>query len=148
PPFAARAAAFKRPPVVTGALRHHWHSFKLSLGRLAAAPGATALNALVFGIALALPFGAYVLVSSAQGVFAGLSDRGQVSVFGAPEASTAEVEEIGKRLRSQDGVAQVRFVPKDVALAGLKRSAGVADVVDALRQNPLPDAFVVTLSAQ
>ena len=130
------------------ALRHHGHSFRRSVARLAAAPGSTLLNALVFGVALALPFAAYVLISSVQAMLAGLGDRAEVSVFAVPEASAAEVEDIGKRLRALDGVAQVRFVPKDAALTGLKRSTGIGDVVDALRQNPLPDAFVVTLSAQ
>jgi cell division transport system permease protein len=40
----------------------------------------------------------------------------------------------------------VRFVSRDAALADLGR-AGLEEVIASLPQNPLPDAFVVTLSA-
>ena len=35
-------------------------------------------------------------------------------------------------------------MPRDQALLELKQSSGLADVVDSLPQNPLPDAFIVT----
>src|SRR4029079_18415502 len=41
----------------------------------------------------------------------------------------------------------VRFVSRDAALAGLKRSAGIGEIANVLRENPLPDAFVVTLAS-
>jgi len=41
----------------------------------------------------------------------------------------------------------VRFVSRDAALVELNRAAGMEEVIASLPQNPLPDAFVVTLSA-
>jgi cell division transport system permease protein len=40
--------------------------------------------------------------------------------------------------------ATIGFIPRARALADLKRNAGLSDVLDNLRQNPLPDAFVAT----
>jgi cell division transport system permease protein len=40
-------------------------------------------------------------------------------------------------------VQRYRFVPRDQALRELKLSSGLADVIEGLPQNPLPDAFVV-----
>jgi cell division transport system permease protein len=40
-------------------------------------------------------------------------------------------------------VRRFRFVPRDQALQQLRQSSGLADVVDSLPQNPLPDAFIV-----
>ena len=46
--------------------------------------------------------------------------------------------------RSQSSrVATFRLVAKDQALAELKKSSGLADVIEGLPQNPLPDAFVI-----
>jgi cell division transport system permease protein len=39
----------------------------------------------------------------------------------------------------------MRFVPRDDAVAELKRSEGIGAIVAALRSNPLPDAYVVDL---
>jgi cell division transport system permease protein len=44
-------------------------------------------------------------------------------------------------------VSTVRFVSRDEALVELNRVAGMREVIASLPQNPLPDAFVVTLSA-
>jgi cell division transport system permease protein len=41
----------------------------------------------------------------------------------------------------------VRFVSRDAALTELNRAAGMKEVIASLPQNPLPDAFVVTLFA-
>jgi cell division transport system permease protein len=133
---------------MTGALRHHWHSLVHSLGRLRASPVATLLNALVIGIALALPLAGYAMLEAVQGMLGSLpSHQAEVSVFLVPQASAADIEELGRTLRRQDGVAQVRFVSRDAALAGLKRSAGIGEIANVLRENPLPDAFVVTLGS-
>ncbi len=126
-------------------LRHHAQSLAATLSRLAQAPLASTLNALVIGIALALPLGGYALLASLKALSGGLATEPQVSVFLAPEAGRGDVAELDKRLRAMEGVASVRFVPRDAALTSLKAAPGMADVIGSLRDNPLPDAFVVTL---
>jgi cell division transport system permease protein len=96
---------------------------------------------------LALPLAGYAMLETVEGMLGSLpSQQAQVSVFLVPQASSADIDELGKALRRQEGVAQVRFVSRDAALAGLKRSAGVGEIANVLRENPLPDAFVVTLT--
>jgi cell division transport system permease protein len=51
---------------------------------------------------------------------------------------------VERRLRAHPEVGRVDFVAREQALAKLKRSAGLADVLADLERNPLPDAFVVT----
>ena len=112
----------------------------------AAAQGARrlgALNALVIGIALALPAGAYALLDSLQALTARASLAPQISVFLPAEAKRAEADALGARLRSDARVARVRFVPREQALKELGGVQGVAELVGALGRNPLPDAFVV-----
>jgi cell division transport system permease protein len=42
-------------------------------------------------------------------------------------------------------VASSRYIPKEQALEDLKRGAGLAEVLESLKDNPLPDAYVVTV---
>lgn len=128
-------------------LRHHALSLTQATRRIAASPFASLLNALVIGVALALPLGGYVLLSNAQQFTRGLATDAQISLFLAPEASQADIAEIDRRLRGTPGVTRLAFVGRDQALASLKRTPGMAEMVATLRDNPLPDAFVVTLSA-
>jgi len=128
-------------------LRHHALSFAQTIRRFAATPFASLLNALVIGVALALPLGGYVLLANLQQFARGLAADPQISVFLAPEASKSDITELDRRLRGTPGVTKVQFVGREQALAGIKRVPGMAEVVATLRDNPLPDAFVATLDA-
>ena len=128
-------------------LRHHALSFAHTIRRFATNPVASLLNALVIGVALALPLGGYVLLANVQHFARGLAADAQISLFLAPEASKADIAEIQKRLRGTPGVRGVEFVSREKALDGLKRTSGMAEVIATLRNNPLPDAFVATLAA-
>jgi cell division transport system permease protein len=126
-------------------LRHHWLSLATTLGRLAQQPLATALNAAAIGVALALPFGGYVLLDNGRTLARHVSGDPQMAVFLSLDATRADVERIGAELKRAAGVRSLRFVPRDEAFAELKRSEGIGDIVAALRTNPLPDAYVVDL---
>jgi cell division transport system permease protein len=126
-------------------LRHHWLSLAATLGRLARQPLATALNAAAIGVALALPFGGYVLLDNGRTLARHVSGDPQMAVFLSLDATRADVERIGAELKRAAGVRSLRFVPRDEAFAEVRRSEGVGDIVAALRTNPLPDAYLVDL---
>jgi cell division transport system permease protein len=119
-------------------------AFVTTLARFARAPVAAILNFGVIGIALALPVGLYVALENFQGLTRSLASEPQLSVFLALDAGRADVETIRSRLRRHPAVRESRFVSRDAALKELKASTGLADVVDSLPSNPLPDAFVLT----
>jgi len=125
-------------------MRQHREACARALGKLAAQRAATLLNALVIGIALSLPAGGYALLASLQGVAQRFSFEPQLSMFLKPGAKRAELE---ARLRADRRVAQLRFVPREEALKELRAAEGLADVIAALEQNPLPDAFVLHAAA-
>jgi len=124
-------------------LWHHLDALGMTLARLARTPVATLLNVGVIGIALALPAGLYVVLVNLQDLTRTLASDPQLSVFLALDASRADAKQVENRLRQHSGVREARFVPREQALKELKASTGLADVVDGLPQNPLPDAFVV-----
>ena len=122
----------------------HLDTLRESLARLARQPIASALNIVVMGIALSLPAGFYLGLSNLQTFSRQLSSDPQVSIFMATDASAADVAAVEQRLKSDAEIGRVEYIGRDQALARLKRSAGLADVLENLGRNPLPDAFVVT----
>jgi cell division transport system permease protein len=121
-------------------LRQHRAALARALGKLRAQRAASALNALVIGVALSLPAGGYALLANLQSVAQRFTFDPQLSGFLAPGAKRAELE---PRLRGDARIAALRFVSRDEALAELRVTEGLADVVAALERNPLPDTFVL-----
>jgi len=124
-------------------LWHQLDSLATTLARFGRSPIVTLLNVGVIGIALALPVGLYVALDNLRGVVSALASDPQISVFLALEAGQADAKKIEARLKQHAAVRDVRYVPRDQALKELKASTGLADVVESLPSNPLPDAFVV-----
>src|SRR5882724_6116364 len=122
----------------------HLDTLRESLARLGHQPLASALNVIVIGIALSLPAGFYLGLNNLQTFSRQLSSDPQVSIFMAIDAGAAEVAAVEQRLKSNPEIGRVEFISRDQALARLKRSAGLSDVLANLGRNPLPDAFVVT----
>ncbi len=128
---------------MTAWFAQHGLSFAAACARFARTPLGAALNILVLGIALSLPVGLHVIIGNLQASSRELAAEPQVSAFMALDASRAEVAQIEASLKQNPRVRRYRFVPRDEALRELKQSSGLADVVDSLPQNPLPDAFIV-----
>ena len=124
-------------------LSHHWHAFFLALRRLAGTPLASLLNITVIGVAFSLPMGGYMLLSNIQ-IFSGqISGAPQLSVFLKSGTDKIAIEKLELHLRQHPQILNFRFIPKDEALKQLKQKSGLADAVNSLTQNPLPDAFII-----
>src|SRR5258708_16300512 len=122
----------------------HLDTLRESLARLARQPVASALNVIVIGIAVSLPAGFYLGLNILKSLSRQLSSDPQVSIFMAIDASPGEVAEVEHQQKSNSETGRVECITRDQALARLKRSAGLTDVLANLGRNPLPDAFVVT----
>ena len=126
-------------------ISQHAQAFRGALRKLATQRASSFLNVLVIGIALALPAGGYALLANLQAVAARFALEPQLSVFLDSELKPAERETLEKSLRGDPRAGAVRFVSKNAALAELSKTEGIAEVVAALNQNPLPDALVIKL---
>jgi cell division transport system permease protein len=124
-------------------LIEHLRVLRFTLQRLLLTPNASLLNLTIIGIALSLPVGGYVLLESVENLGSQIAVTPQISVFIAAGTSSGEIERIGDKLRQHAGIKRIEFVSREVALKKLQQSTGLADVIDGLSQNPLPDAFVV-----
>jgi cell division transport system permease protein len=124
-------------------LRHHARAFAAAFTRICRSPGASLLNVAVIGVALGLPLGGYVVLGSLEDFARAHTGAPQVSVFMALDATDKDTAHVRDRLGQHPQVSKFIFVPRDQALRELRASTGLADVVDSLPHNPLPDAFVV-----
>jgi len=99
------------------------------------------LNALVIGIALALPAGGYALLESLRALTGRVSLEPQISLF--LDAKRADVDALAARIKRDPRVVGLRYVSREDALRELGTVQGVPELVVALGRNPLPDGFVV-----
>jgi len=124
-------------------LSHHWHSFFLAVRRLADTPLTSLLNITVIGVAFSLPTGVYMLLGNVQNFSGQISEAPQLSVFLKPGTDKAAIEKLESHLKQHPQIANFRFISKDEALKQLKQKSGLADTVNSLTRNPLPDAFII-----
>ena len=132
---------------MTGWLSQHAQALLAAVRKLAVQRASSLLNVLVIGIALALPTGGYLLLANLQSVAARFTLEPQVSVYMDAASKPADRNALEGSLRKDSRVSTVRFVAKEAALAELKKTEGIADVVATLGENPLPDSFVIRLRA-
>lgn len=124
-------------------LSQHRRALAVTLGRLAASPLATLLNAAVMGIALSLPAGGWLLLNNLAMLAGQANAEPEISIFLDPAAERADAKALESRLRGHRGVRVFEFVPRERALQDLSQQADLGDISEVLGGNPLPDAFVV-----
>jgi cell division transport system permease protein len=100
----------------------------------------------VVAIALALPLFGFVVLQSLRPVTAQLASEPEMGVFMTLDASREEARALSAPLAALPGVAGVRFVPKEDALAQMKSRPGMTELLSALPNNPLPDAWILRLT--
>ena len=125
-----------------GFISQHLAALYGAFRRLVAAPLSTILSLLVIGTALALPSAGWVVLDNLSTIAGNASGVQQISLFMTLDADKKDVAEIKSRLRDA-ALGAWRFVAKDEALQHLKSSEGMAEIIESLPKNPLPDAFVV-----
>ena len=137
---------------MTNWFRQHAYALRSALTHLRAAPGNFIFNVLVVAIALALPIMGLTVIENSRPVASQLSIEPELSIFLKPELASAESAQlqapIKQILKQADIKAKLNFIPKDKALANMESTSSLAEVLSSLGNNPLPDAYVLTLSNQ
>jgi len=119
-----------------------------ALRRFGRHPLASLFEVAVLGIAVALPLGLHLAVEHLRAFSARFPAEPEISIFMQLGSDRSAVAAVEKRLREMPEVERVTFVPRAEALAALRKTAGLAEVLDALPTNPLPDALTVRLKAR
>jgi cell division transport system permease protein len=124
-------------------LSYQYRALAVAARRLFAQPLVTLLTALALGVAISLPAGLYLVLDNVERLAGSLPTQPEISVYLAPDAEAAQRNALAAALRKHPRIAAARFVPRDEALKTLAESYGLADVIDSLDKNPLPDAWIV-----
>jgi cell division transport system permease protein len=100
----------------------------------------------VLGVAIALPVAAAVVLKSVLATTAGFDTEPHINVYLTLDANDADAKRVGDALRATPDVAAVRFIPRAEALAELKSTTHLAELLASLDKNPLPDAYTVRMA--
>ncbi|MBL8438637.1 MAG: ABC transporter permease, partial [Zoogloeaceae bacterium] len=122
----------------------HGRALGQALRRLRRQAFSALLSALVIGLALALPATGLALFERLQSLAASFNTTPEVSLFLKEGSGREDRNRLERAFQADPQLAQARFVSRDDARSVLARN-GLADVLDTLPANPLPDGFVLTL---
>lgn len=128
-------------------LRHHRYALGVALRRLCQHPFSSLANIAVIALMLAVPIlGASVLQSS-QPLARQLAVAPELTLFLKSGTPATTQQALLARVQAEGGerIAQARLMPRDRAMAQLRADPTWARALDALPDNPLPDALIVTL---
>jgi cell division transport system permease protein len=122
----------------------HLQTLLGSLGRIVRQPLATLMTMGVIAVALALPLLLNLFLTNVRAATGNWTQGFDLSVYLDKNAPAARTTALAKQVRLRGDVAAARIVSADDAMAEFRKSSGFGNALDALRDNPLPDALVVT----
>ena len=117
----------------------------MAIRRLAATPLNTLLAVLAIGIALALPAGGQMLLANAQQIL-GQGATQQTTKRATPRVQISLYLNVDAERGSAESLATTlgKFIDRETTLQRMRQTAGLKEVIDALPNNPFPDALVIT----
>jgi cell division transport system permease protein len=124
-------------------LNTHTQALTRALLRMRAQPLATALSIAVIAIAILLPLALYIVFANVTNAASRLNTAPNVNVYLALTATDAEAKDTEKKIRAQGNAASVAFIPRETALAEMKKRANLGDLLAGIDRNPLPHAFAI-----
>jgi cell division transport system permease protein len=127
--------------------RQHRFALGAAFAQVRKTPGSFLFNVLVVAVALALPFAGLTLLDNVRPLSQELSVDPEISLFMKTDSSREQAQAIDPQLRRilAGSHAKVSFVPREQALDALRAKSGLADVLQTLGDNPLPDSYVMRL---
>ncbi len=141
-------AGLDRPNWLARWLQDHVRVLFFSLGKIARAPLAAALTALVIGIALALPAGLFVAVRNLSAISYSWQDSLQISLFLKDSVSAERGAALAREVRTERGVARADYISREQSLTEFRSLSGFGEALDLLQDNPLPAVVAVTPERQ
>ncbi|HBL41165.1 MAG TPA: ABC transporter permease [Ruminococcaceae bacterium] len=89
---------------------------------------------------------AYMLFVNINSLLGAVSEQNVIMVYIADEATDEQAEVMGRQIKSISNVSECEFVSKEEAFPEILESIGDAAVLfEGMEDNPLPDAYEVTL---
>ena len=131
-------------PPISAWLHHHRQAAQASYEKLLQAPISNFLTILVIGVALALPHLGISIATAVQGQIEQLDSPPQLSLLLDGTVTYEEAGRIREQVMRKPGIAEVKLVDRDRALAEFTAATGLQDLVERLSSNPIAP-FIVGL---
>ena len=129
-------------------LRRHAQVALDSLGRLYRNRVASLMTAAVIGIALALPSGLYLLLDNLARLSGSWDGQASLSVFLQDKVPAEAARKLTGRLADWREIDTVTLITPEQALTEFGEQSGLANVLEALDENPLPTVLIITPSSE
>ena len=128
-----------------GWFRQHRFALGSALIHLRKSPSGFLLNVVVVAIALSLPFAGLTMLDNVRPMSEQMSVDPEISVFMKINTPREQATSLAGEMRKivHDAKAKIVFIPREEALESLKSKSGLADVLNTLGDNPLPDSYVL-----
>lgn len=130
-------------PALSAWLHHHRQAAQASYEKLLQAPVSNFLTILVIGIALALPHLGMSIATAVQNQIERLDSPPQLSLLLDAEVTLEQAARIREQILRKPGIAEVKLVDRDMALAEFTAVTGLQDLVGRMQSNPLPHSLWV-----
>ena len=133
-----------------GWFRQHRFALGSALIHLRKSPSGFLLNVFVVAIALSLPFAGLTMLDNVRPMSEQMSVDPEMSVFLKIDTPREQAKGLAGDIRKivqGNKKAKIVFIPREDALDSLKSKNGLADVLNTLGDNPLPDSYVLKLDA-
>lgn len=124
-------------------LTQHLQALNLVLRRFKNNKLNTLLICLAIGVTLALPSMLYAVLDSLSGLANNVKTESQMSLFLATDHGEDAIDNIKAALEKNAAIKSFKFVSKEDALTKLQTADTNNDVLSAIEENPLPDAFFI-----
>ena len=122
---------------------HHLGAARAAIRRLVAGPVNTLLAVTAIGIALALPAGGQMLLAGAKQMASHSTPTPQLSIYVSIDAAPDSASKLLTAMAQHAGVASAKLVSRGETLQRMRLASGLKEVIDALPDNPFPDALVI-----
>lgn len=124
----------------------HLQAFMNSLGQLSRSLGATTLTVMVIGMALALPLGLSLFLTNIESVTQDLQNTQQISLYLKQDVGNAQAQNLQHSIQMDQNVKLATYISPEEGLKEFSASSGFGDVLQDLKENPLPGVIIVTPS--
>lgn len=127
-------------------LHSHYHAFTQGLIRIKMNWVGSFMMIIVIGITLSLPTIGFLLIQNATQISNKIQYEAELSVFLKKNIKTEQIDFLSSALKKNNLIKKIHFEPKLVAWEKLQTQLKLSSVEGGISENPLPDAFFISLN--
>lgn len=121
----------------------HLHALLSGVHELLRKPLASFMTLMVIGVAVALPFGLYVLLQNLQGISQHWDNQASISLYLKKGTPDFQITGLLDRLRKNPDIKSAKYISPRQGLHDFQTITQFGDILTELKQNPLPGVIVV-----